>query len=146
MMSQRISDAQAEEFVAAASLVIRRVRVKTPASLRELTWTQRAVLSRLETDGPATSAELARAQGVSSQSMSAAVNFLQELGLVRRDVDPADARQLIVTITEKGTALRQHARIVKKTWLARALDRLDDEDLLVLLKASEIMKRMAEEP
>jgi hypothetical protein len=38
--------------------------------LREFSWTQKAVLSRLEKDGPATAADLARAEGVKPQSMA----------------------------------------------------------------------------
>jgi DNA-binding MarR family transcriptional regulator len=144
MTSERVSEAQAEEFVQAISLIVRRVRAKAPAELREFSWTQKSVISRLANDGPATSADLARAEGVTPQSMGTAIAALAEMGLIERRAHPKDGRQMVVNLTAKGIALRERSRTAKETWLFQALERLDNQDLATLFKAGEIMKRMAE--
>jgi DNA-binding MarR family transcriptional regulator len=146
MKAEKISATQADEFALALGLIVRRVRAKAPAELREFSWTQKSVLSRLEGAGPATSAELARAEGVTPQSMGTAIGVLEELGLVERKAHPKDGRQMVVRLTAKGKSLREHTRAAKETWLAQALEKLDKQELAILLKASEIMKRMAENP
>jgi DNA-binding MarR family transcriptional regulator len=144
MKKNKFSETQAEDFALAISSIIRRVRAKAPAELREFSWTQKSVLSRLEREGPATSAALARAEGVTPQSMGTAIAVLEEMGLVERKAHPKDGRQMVVKLTSKGISLREHTKAAKETWLAQALEKLDKRELAILFKASEIIKRMAE--
>jgi DNA-binding MarR family transcriptional regulator len=144
MKAEKFSQTQAEEFALAIGLIVRRVRAKAPAELKEFSWTQKAVLKRLETEGPATSADLARAEGVTPQSMGTAIVGLEDLGLLERKAHPTDGRQMVVKLTAKGVSLRKHIKVAKETWLGQALEKLDKEELAVLFKAGEIMKRMAE--
>lgn len=146
MNTEKVSETQAEEFALAISSIVRRARARAPAELRDFSWTQKSVLSRLGRDGPATSAELARAEGVTPQSMGTAIAVLEEVGLVERKAHPTDGRQMVVSLTAKGTALRDHSKAAKETWLAQALEKLDKQELAILFKACEIMKRMAEKP
>ena len=144
MRTDKFSEAQAEEFALAIGLLVRLVRSKSPAELKELSWTQKSVLKRLEKGGPATSADLARAEGVTPQSMGTAISALEETGLVERKAHPTDGRQMVVRLTAKGSSLRQHIKAAKETWLAQALAKLDTQELATLFKAGEIMRRMAE--
>ena len=144
MRTDKFSEAQAEEFALAIGLLVRLVRSKSPAELKELSWTQKSVLKRLEKGGPATSADLARAEGVTPQSMGTAISALEETGLVERNAHPTDGRQMVVRLTAKGSSLRQHIKAAKETWLAQALAKLDTQELATLFKAGEIMRRMAE--
>lgn len=144
MKRGKTSDTQREELSLALCLVIRRIRAKGPAELRSFSWTQKSVLSRLEKEGPATSAELARAEGVSPQSMGTAIVVLKEMGLVEREAHPKDGRQMVVKLTAKGISLRKHTKVAKDTWFTHALEQLDERELVILFKAGEIMKRMAE--
>jgi len=146
MKTRKFSEAQAEEFALAIGLILRRVRAKAPAELREFSWTQKSVLSRLEKEGPATSADLARAEGVTPQSMGTAITALEDMGLVERKAHPTDGRQMVVKLTAKGMSLRQHTKTSTETWLAQALEKLDKQELAILFKAGEIMQRMAEMP
>ena len=146
MQAQKINESQAEGFAHAVGLIVRRVRATAPAEAREFTWTQKSVLKRLEREGPTTSANLARAEGVTPQSMGTAVAVLEEMGLVERKAHPKDGRQMIVKLTVKGAALREHAKAATETWLVQALEKLDPQELAILFKAGEIMKRMAEKP
>jgi DNA-binding MarR family transcriptional regulator len=142
----KFSETQAEDFAMAISLIVRRVRAKAPAELKEFSWTQKSVLKRLESEGPATSADLARAEGVTPQSMGTAIAALQKMGLVERKAHPKDGRQMIVKLTAKGISLRKHVKTAKETWLAQALGNLNERELAILFEASHIIKRIAETP
>ncbi len=146
MSREKISEAQAEDFALAVSSILRRIRATVPTELRDFSWTQKSVLSRLDRDGPATSAELARAEGVTPQSMSTAVAALEQMGLVQRHADPSDGRQLVTKLTVQGKALRERTRAAKESWLTHAFGQLERRELAVLFEASDIMRRMAEMP
>jgi DNA-binding MarR family transcriptional regulator len=135
----------AEDLAMAIGLVVRRVRADAPPELRDFSWTQKGVLSRLEREGPATSAELARAEGVKPQSMGVAIASLEEMGLVERKPDPSDGRQMSIKLTPKGVALRKHLKDAKETWLSQALARLDKQERATLFRAAQLMTRMVEQ-
>ncbi|QLY33336.1 MarR family winged helix-turn-helix transcriptional regulator [Nocardia huaxiensis] len=59
------------------------------------------VLKRLR-PGPITLKELAHAAGMDAPAATVAVNDLEERGLVVREIDPANRRQKLVSITEAG--------------------------------------------
>lgn len=134
-----------EEFALAISLLVRRIRANAPSEFQEFSWTQKAVLKRLEEEGPATSADLARAEGVKPQSMGTAIATLEEMGLVERKAHPTDGRQMNIKITAKGMSLRKNTRDVKHAWLQTAMAKLDKNEQAVLLKAGEIIKKMVEQ-
>ena len=68
------------------------------------------VMRRLDTDGPATTADLARAEGVKPQSMGATIAALEEKGIVERKPHPTDGRQMNIALTAKGATVRKDAR------------------------------------
>jgi len=100
-------------------------------------------MARLDRDGPATTAELARAEGMKPQSMGATVATLEELGMVERKPHPTDGRQLNIVLTAKGLAVRNTARDAKRTWLAQAVAQLSEADRETLFKAGPVLKRLA---
>ena len=135
-------DASLADYVDAVGLLIRRVRAA--AATHELSWSEAAVLGRLRRDGPATTADLARAETVRPQSMGATVAALEEMGLVERKPHATDGRQVNIVLTAKGTALCKSSKDAKLTWLAQAIARLDDKDRETLFAAGEIIKRLVE--
>jgi DNA-binding MarR family transcriptional regulator len=137
-----VGDASVAAFVDAVGLLIRRVRAA--AATHELSWSEAAVLGRLRRDGPATTADLARAETVRPQSMGATVAALEEMGLVERKPHPTDGRQVNIVLTAKGTAVCKSSKDAKLTWLAQAIARLDDKDRETLFAAGEIIKRLVE--
>lgn len=141
-MSRKPLDADVAEFVHAIGLLVRRVRAV--AAAHELSWSEAAVLGRLDREGLATTADLARAESVKPQSMGATIAALEELGLVERRPHPTDGRQLNIALTAKGAAVRKSAKDAKTTWLARALAQLDQQDRETLFAAGEIIKRLVE--
>ena len=141
-MQGKSPDVAAIEFAQAIGLLVRRIR--TAASGHELSLTEYAVLARLAKDGPATTAELARAESVRPQSMRATVATLEEMALVQRKPHPTDGRQMKIELTAKGTAVRSRVKDAKRTWLSQAIAQLSGEERETLFKAGEIIKRLAD--
>ena len=137
-----VRDASVAEFVHAVDLLIRRVRAA--AAAHELSWSEAAVMGRLGNDGPVTTADLARAEGVKPQSMGATIAALEERGLVERKPHPSDGRQMNIVLTAMGAAVRKSSRDAKLTWLAQAIARLDEKDRETLFAAGKIIKRLVE--
>lgn len=100
-------------------------------------------MSRLARGGPATTADLARAESMKPQSMGTTVAALEEMGMVERKPHPTDGRQVNVVLTPKGEAVRRSAKDAKRTWLARAIAELDESERATLFAAGEIMTRLA---
>ncbi len=124
--------------------LIRRVRAAAPSELNDLSWTQKSVIVRLDQDGPTTAADLARAEGVKSQSMGTAIATLQNMGFVERRKHPTDGRQMDIALTPKGAAVRKDAGMAKRTWLAQAIAKLDAAERKNLPALIEVLKRLGE--
>ncbi|HTA16490.1 MAG TPA: MarR family transcriptional regulator [bacterium] len=130
------------DFVQALGLLVRRFRAVGGAS--DFSWTEAIVLRRLDKDGPATCADLAREVGVKPQSMGTTIAALEEAGMVGRRPHLTDGRQVNIELTAKGVAARKTAVDAKKSWLSKAVAQLDEEERETLFKAGGIMKRLAE--
>ena len=141
-MSRKPPENEVIEFAQTIGQLVRRVRAA--AASHELSLTEASVLGRLEREGPATTAELARAENVKPQSMGATVAALEERGLVERKPHPTDGRQVNIELTAKGAAVRNSAREAKRTWLAQAVAELEEAERETLFKAGEIIRRLLE--
>jgi DNA-binding MarR family transcriptional regulator len=130
------------ELTQAFGLLVRRMRAA--AASHEISLTESAVMARLDKGGPATTAELARAEGMRPQSMGTTIAALDERGLIERKPHPTDGRQVNIMLTAKGVAVRKSARDAKHTWLAQAIAQLDKDEQEALFAAGEIIKRLAE--
>ncbi len=144
MLAQKSNEVAVEDFYMTLRLLVRRIRARTPPELQEFSWTQNAVLVRLEKNGPATSADLARAEGVRPQSMSTALRLLEKKGLVERKAHPTDGRQINIKLTARGITLRRNSKEATYAWLSRAIAELGRQEQITLFKAGELLKRMAE--
>jgi DNA-binding MarR family transcriptional regulator len=98
-----------------------RRRLKETVETEGLTPSQTSALSRLSKDGPASTSELAAAEGVRHQSMAATLAVLAERGLIVRRPDPTDGRRQLVSVSRKGTAYVDDRRRAGEEWLAQAL-------------------------
>ncbi len=143
-MARKIQEDQVEELAVALRLLVRRLRSAAPSMTNELPWTQRSIMIRLDAEGPATTAELARAEGVKPQSMGAAIAVLEELNLVERKPHPTDGRQMIIALTEKGVRVRKEARAAKRTWLSETIAKLDTAEQESLPAVIALLKRLGE--
>ena len=77
-----------------------RHRMREQVHSGNFSWSQVAVVIRLERDGPETVSALARADGVRTQSMGATIATLEAAGLVKGSPDPADGRRTILSLTD----------------------------------------------
>lgn len=143
-MKRNSHEHDATELVLALGLLLRRLRSAVPSESLELSWAQMGVMRRLDKEGPATTAELARAEGVKPQSMGATVAALEEMGIVERRAHPTDRRQINIALTPKGESMRKKARIAKQTLLAQAIAKLDAREQKKLPVVTELIKRLAE--
>ena len=141
-MQRKNPDDAVIDFGQAVGQLARRVRAA--AASHELSWTESSVLARLAAEGPATTADLARAEGVKPQSMGTTVAALEERGLVERKPHPTDGRQVFIELTAEGVAVRKSARDAKRTWLAQAIAQLSERERETLFAAAQIMKRLVD--
>lgn len=141
-MKRKTHDITVIEFGQAVGRLAR--RVKAAAASHELSLTESAVLVRLDKYGPQTTADLARAEAVKPQSMGATIAALEERGLVARKPHPTDGRQMKISLTPKGLQVREAARDARRTWLADAIEKLDEEEKDLLFRAGKIIMRLAE--
>jgi DNA-binding MarR family transcriptional regulator len=142
-MARKPLEIAAVEFTEAVGLLTRRVRAA--AATHELSLTESSVLGRIYKGGPATTADLARAESMKPQSMGTTIAALEERGFVERKPHPTDGRQVYIAITNKGAAVRKSIGDAKRTWLVQAIAQLDKQDQETLLAATEIMKRLVQE-
>ncbi len=141
-MSRKTLDDAALDLIQSVGLLVRRVRAA--AASHELSLTESAVMGRLAKDRPATTADLARAEGVKPQSMGTTIAALEEMGMVERKPHPTDGRQVNISLTAKGAAVRKSAKDAKQTWLAQAIGQLDKQEQATLFAAADVIKRLAE--
>jgi DNA-binding MarR family transcriptional regulator len=96
-------------------------RLREEAHAGDLSWSQVAVLTRLEREGPSTVTGLARAEGVRPQSMGATVAALEAAGMVSGAPDPSDGRQTVLSLTDACREMLRAGRAAREDWLFRAL-------------------------
>lgn len=130
------------DLTQAIGLLTRRVRAA--AASHDLSLTESAVMARLAREGPATTADLARAEGMKPQSMGTTIAALEEMGMVERKPHPTDGRQVNIELTAKGAARRKSTKDAKPTWLAQAISQLDEQERETLFLAGKIIRRLAE--
>jgi len=132
----------AAELRVALVKAVRRLRAeKSDADLTDGQYSVLAVLDRL---GPRTPGEIAAHERVQPPSVTRTVAALADLGLVTRTEHPADRRQVLVALTESGTATVHETRRRRDAWLARRLAALTPADRDVLARAAEILRRIAD--
>ncbi|AJT63469.1 MarR family winged helix-turn-helix transcriptional regulator [Streptomyces chattanoogensis] len=134
----------ATDLGAAVGVLMRRLRAASPQG--ELSPTQRSVIARIDADGPATTAALARAELVRPQSMRMTVGALEDMGVLARSPHPTDGRQVVFSLTEEGRRLLKVARQAKQNWLAVTIaERLTPEEQRTLTAATALIRRLTQE-
>jgi DNA-binding MarR family transcriptional regulator len=142
-MARKTLDDDVADLIQALGLLVRRVR--TASGAHGLSLTESAVMGRLFRDGPATTADLARAESMKPQSMGSTIAALESTGMVERRPHPSDGRQMLIALTAKGAALRKSSGDAKRTWLVQAMSQLDERERDTLFAAGRIIKRLVEE-
>jgi DNA-binding MarR family transcriptional regulator len=141
-MPRKTFDTAITDLAQSIGLLVRRARAA--AASNELSWTESGVLKRLAKEGPATTADLARTQGMRPQSMRTIIATLEKMGMIERKPHATDGRQVNIVLTARGAAAQKSAGDAKRTWLAQAIARLDRREQEALFAAGEIIRRLAE--
>lgn len=141
-MAKRVSAAQlASQLRDAITRLNRRVRQARPVD--DLTLTQLSALTSLRLAGALTPRELADTERVQPPTMTKTVSKLEERGLVQRTPHPTDGRQVILSMTEAGRVVLAQLERTRNEWLARRLAELTPEERDTLLRAAEILQKVA---
>jgi DNA-binding MarR family transcriptional regulator len=120
-------------------------RFRENADKGDLSLSQMAVLGYLDREGPSTVTTLARAEGVRSQSMGATVAALEEADLVIGQPDPADGRQIMLSLSAKAREWIKASRAAREDWLCRAIrSHLNPAEQEELAKAATLLRRIVE--
>jgi len=112
--------------------------------LAGLTPTQLAALSTVERAGPLRLGDLAAAEGIAPSTLTRIVAVLEELGYVRRDADPRDARASTLAITPRGHETLERLREEGTVMLTESLKLLTAEQRAALAAALPALESLAE--
>lgn len=105
----------------------------------DITMAQAKLLYVVATAGQPSMSEIAQRLGVTISTTSGAVERLVELGLLARTEDPANRRQVRVSVTDAGRATLEQVRELSTRQLHVLFEHLDDRDLGVIERAIRIM-------
>ena len=81
----------------------------------DLTYTQYIVMMVLWEEGPVNEKFLCEALGLKSNTVTPLLKKLEEKGYVKKEKDRGDERNLVITLTEAGEALKDSALCVPET-------------------------------
>jgi DNA-binding MarR family transcriptional regulator len=120
-------------------------RMREHANKGELSLSQMAVLGYLDREGASTVTTLARAEGVRPQSMGATVAALEEAGLVGGAPDPADGRQILLSLTAAGRSWLAASRAARDDWFSGAIRaQLNPGEQEELARAAGLLRRLVD--
>ncbi|HAX24833.1 MAG TPA: MarR family winged helix-turn-helix transcriptional regulator [Thermomicrobiales bacterium] len=124
----------------------RAVNARAIARLHErghhgLTLTHTSLLPYLDLEGTRITT-LAERAGMTKQGMGQLVRDMERQGYVRRDVDPADARAVLVRFTDVGWQFLGDARAVRQEIEAEYADILGRDQLEALRKTLQVIIQM----
>ncbi len=121
-------------------------RLREQGHAQDLTPSQISVLLRLEKEGPATAASLARAEGMRPQSMGPVIAALAGAGLVSGAPDPNDGRQTLLSLTDACRKWAQEGRAARQDWLTRTIQsRLSPDEQDDLSASVELLRRLVDD-
>ncbi len=117
-------------------------RLRAEAASREVSPGQYSVLAGI-LNSPLTVGQLAMREQIQAPSMTRIVNALASAGLVSREENPGDRRQVLVRITDAGSAALLRARSKRTAWLAKQVAALTPQQRATLHEAAVILQEMS---
>jgi hypothetical protein len=119
----------------------RLLRLLASFGTRELTRTESGLLATL-LDGPRRITELATSEALAQPTVTKLVDRLEGLGFVTRERSEADGRVVMVTITADGRAEIAAVREQVRSLMRETVAGLTDDELAVLIRASDTLEKM----
>jgi len=121
-------------------------RLREFATAGDLTLSQASVLTWLEKGAPLSASDLAAAERVRPQSMAAILAGIDQLGLIKREPDPADGRRQLISLTDSGRERVVGPRQARVEWLSRRLaDDYTEAERQLIIEALALLGRMVDE-
>lgn len=105
----------------------------------DITMAQAKLLYVLTAGGELSMSEIAKRLGVTVSTASGAVEHLVGLGYLARSDDPANRRQVRVSVTPLGSQTLEQVRELSTRQLRMLFELVDDEDLGIIERAIRIM-------
>ena len=140
--AKEMPESDSQRLAMAVGRLNRRLRQERRS---ELSVSHLSLLGALRLEGGAARPSvLATRERVSAPSITRALNCLEERGLLEREADPDDGRQVVVTLSAKGEQVLAEERRRQDQWLAQRLRELTASEKSTLREAAGIMRRMAE--
>ena len=140
--NQKALEGAVTELLSVTGQLTRRLRAVS--NTRELTWSQVAIMARLEEVGPMTTADLARAEAVKPQTMGVTLAAMESEGLVERQPHPTDGRQILYALTDEGMDARKKVSLAKRDWLLAAIAQLSPAEQKTLVEAVDIIRHLGD--
>jgi DNA-binding MarR family transcriptional regulator len=140
-----IETVAAWELSAQLRLLIGRLNraLREKAGDNQLSKTHTSVLIRLEREGSNSVTELARAEGMRPQSMSAVIAEMEAAGLVRGAPDRTDGRRTIISLTDAGWDSIKLSRAERQDWLAHKISaKFSAAEVRQLVMAMALLERL----
>ena len=112
---------------------------------RELSRTAASVLATLRDTGPRRITELAESEGIAQPTVTTLVGRMERDGLVERRPDPADARAVLVHLTQRGRDRLDEMRLAREAVLEKRLAALTEDEREVLANALPVLDKLIQE-
>ncbi|KZF07740.1 hypothetical protein A2J04_02460, partial [Rhodococcus sp. EPR-279] len=127
----------ARDLSVSAMRLNRRLRLRHSSD--RLPVAQLSILTTLLREGPMTTGELAARERIKPPSVSRSSHALVELGLMNREPHPTDGRQVVLLLTDAGTATARQEVAAREIALAEQLDELTPQQRQTLAAAARIL-------
>jgi DNA-binding MarR family transcriptional regulator len=143
-MARQLNHEETFQLVLSMHRLLRTLRPARNTS--GLPATQLLILAELSRSGPQRIGELAVQVQSSQPTATNVVRWLEQAGLVRREVDPEDGRAIRVDLTELGGEKLLSVVHSEAELLAERMAELSPAELDLLLGASAVLRRLTEPP
>jgi DNA-binding MarR family transcriptional regulator len=120
----------------------RRLRAERPP--RSVTLAALSILGTVSRSGPITATSLAAEERLQPQSLTRIVAALEKDGLIIRNRNEWDRREISIVITKRGENVLTSDLRARRAWLDKAISStLSAREADLLLAASEVMLKLA---
>jgi DNA-binding MarR family transcriptional regulator len=111
-----------------------------------LSLTERSTMGSLYPDRSLEPTHIARAEKVTTQSMSQVINNLYKKGFIDKTPSAEDKRKVLLSLTPAGRLYIEQLRQDKQEWLAKSLhERTTTDEKDLLMKALQVLAKLTEE-
>ncbi|MDV6260156.1 MarR family winged helix-turn-helix transcriptional regulator [Rhodococcoides yunnanense] len=142
-MSDLPDSGLARDLSVSAMRLNRRLRLRHSSD--RLPVAQLSILTTLLREGPMTTGELAARERIKPPSVSRSSHTLVESGLISRAPHPTDGRQVVLQLTDTGTATARKEIASREIALAEQLENLTARERETLAAAASILTEIVEQ-